>query len=324
MHCELPVEIWLKICRLACTDDGATARTLSAVSRQIRAATAEHHYRVVAVYGTRQALKLFRVQQRLPRARRIRHLYVYDPRNYASGLAVAAMPRTADEVAAMHGVLEHACATVETLTVVSCTTRHTFAADHLQLDDLHFPHLAELTLRGCYSLPLRLKFAPNLVRLHIACDVLHSPFARLLPKFYPRLTHLRISRLEWSPHFNDVLETLCSTMGLRDRNGHMKDATDAAIHTDTPTGSSARFILIEPGPGHWIGPEGRTILASTTERALLYRTLNDKTDRITVLPQCPGHSKTSEAAHARADWLDRINGGLGCWVSLNSEKAVCR
>lgn len=316
---DLPVEIWLKICRYACVDDGATGRALSAVSRYVRETTAQYHYRAVAVHGPRQACKLFEVQQVTYHARCIRHMYLTDPRDYMTGLSIAAMPRRPEDVAAMRGLLELSSPTLETLTIVSHTSKRTFPVDHIILDDLHFPRLVELTLRGCYSLPLQVKFAPNLVRLHVSCDVLQTPFARLIPKFYPKLTHLRISRLEYSPHLEDVLRTLCCMMGLQPRRD-----TLPGDGLPSPLPPATRFILVEPGPGHWIGPGGQPALAKPAERALLRELLNEQMDRLVVLPPYSGHSKESEAAHAKAEWIDRFNGGLGCWVSLNSEKSVGR
>lgn len=219
----------------------------------------------------------------------------------------------------MHALLELASPSVETLTIVSRTSRATFASDHLCLDALRFPNLKELTLRGCYSMPLQASFAPALARLHVSGDVLHSPFARLIPKFYPRLTHLRISRLEFIPHIDDILRSLCCLMSIRPRSRHGSPTEDGR---DRPVlAASNRYILVEPGPGHWIGPGGRAVLASPTERHLLGHLLSEESERLTLLPQYAGYGE-NEAVYAKTQWIDRFNGGRGCWTSLNSEKVL--
>ena len=323
MPADLPVEIWLKICRLACVDDGKTGRALSAVSRYVRAATREYHYRTVAIHGLRQANRFLGALKAVPHPTvpiQVRHLYIADARNHMmQGMSNPA--RRAEEAMVLRELLVLASPTVETVSIVSLTSNRTSSPDHIVLDDLHLPKLTELTLRGCYSIPLQASFAPRLSRLHISSDVLFSPFARLIPKFYPKLTHIRISRLEYVRHLEDTLQTLCITMGLPLRRDNQRGEDDPNTRSPTPPAAvrATRFIFVEPGPGHWIGIGGEPVLAVSSEREMLWRLLQ-QLDTLVILPQHPGYGRDNEVIRAKAQWLDRLNGGVGCWLPSGGDE----
>lgn len=54
----VPPEIWSNIFDSACTDDGFTARSLSLVSRHIRAVSQDHRYLIINISSTRQMIAL--------------------------------------------------------------------------------------------------------------------------------------------------------------------------------------------------------------------------------------------------------------------------
>ncbi|TEB28007.1 hypothetical protein FA13DRAFT_825535 [Coprinellus micaceus] len=57
---RLPPEIWLTVFDFACLDEGQTARSLSLVSRRIRALSESHRYRTIKISSTSQMVALER------------------------------------------------------------------------------------------------------------------------------------------------------------------------------------------------------------------------------------------------------------------------
>ncbi|KAJ7615470.1 hypothetical protein FB45DRAFT_935737 [Roridomyces roridus] len=75
----LPPEIHLKLYSLACTDDGTTGCSLSAVSRRIRQLSSEHRYQSLAVCGPTQISRLLQTLRAIPpELRRIRFLFIHE------------------------------------------------------------------------------------------------------------------------------------------------------------------------------------------------------------------------------------------------------
>ena len=110
----------------------------------------------------------------------------------------------------------------------------------------------------------------------------------------------------------------------QDATGSPSAASDSHPSADGMRTSAAqaqtRGVFIEPGPGHWIGPGGEPVMANPDERSSLWRLLHEEQYRLVVLPEHPGCSKEKDAAQAKAQWLDRLNGGAGCWAPLTGKK----
>ncbi len=316
---KLPLEIWREICCLACKDDGTTGRSLGLVSQYVRSVSEEYRYYSIAVAGPRQARGLSEVLKNTPLAR-VRHLYFVDPRDYVSGLSVVVLPRRTEDIAAINNLLEAVSPTLLSLTIVSHATRQTFNGDHIALHLLQFPLLTELTLRGCYTVPPTELFAPRLVRLHISSEAVNRSLGQSLSKYYPELTHLRISRLmEFISDILGIMEDLTSAMGLRRPPTESQDEWVSTMPT------IPRYILIQPGPESWQGSEGRVVLSDPRRRRGMLLPLQLYEWRLkyfTVLPPHVGYGREREAELAKAEWLDRINWGPGCWDSLNVNKPL--
>ena len=75
----LPLELHSQIFEYACVDDGTTARSLSLVSRYIRAVAEPFRYQSLSVAGIDSLLQLARTLEELPaHRRRVRHLFLSD------------------------------------------------------------------------------------------------------------------------------------------------------------------------------------------------------------------------------------------------------
>jgi hypothetical protein len=73
----LPMEIWTRICSLACTDDGHSGRSLSLVSSYINGASSSVKLQSVKVVGVNQILAFASMLESIPHdRRRVRHLFL--------------------------------------------------------------------------------------------------------------------------------------------------------------------------------------------------------------------------------------------------------
>ena len=72
-----PLELWMKICDIACDDDGHTGRALSLVSRALYEASRPYKLRTIAVRGALQIVNFARLLESLPSASRdVQNIYI--------------------------------------------------------------------------------------------------------------------------------------------------------------------------------------------------------------------------------------------------------
>jgi hypothetical protein len=76
MH-KCPIEIWLQIFQVACTDDGSTGRSIALVSRFFHEISNEVKLQSLSVIGVPQIVACARMLEMTPpHFRRVRHLFV--------------------------------------------------------------------------------------------------------------------------------------------------------------------------------------------------------------------------------------------------------
>ncbi|TFK85385.1 hypothetical protein K466DRAFT_601214 [Polyporus arcularius HHB13444] len=195
---SLPLELHTQIFEFACTDDGSTARSLSLVSRYVRAAAAAYHYQSLAISGLAQMDELVsRLEATPPHLRRIRRLFLSDWTHadvQKRSMFFTDMERYDAEKALAARILDLAAPSLESLALVaSCPYTAPPLVGHLF--SITLPRLLELSIHGFYPFPRLPGTMPKLERLHLSGN--RNPHGLLqlgaLEAACPNLTHLRIS-----------------------------------------------------------------------------------------------------------------------------------
>ncbi|RDX40709.1 hypothetical protein OH76DRAFT_1306395, partial [Lentinus brumalis] len=195
---SLPLELHTQIFQFACTDDGSTARSLSLVSRYVRAAAAVYYYQSLAISGLAQMVELVaRLEAIPPHLRRIRRLFLSDWTHadvQTRSMFFTDMERYDAEKALAARILDLAAPTLESLALVaSCPYTAPPLVGHLF--SITLPGLLELSIHGFYPFPRLPGTMPKLERLHLSGN--RNPHGLLqlgaLEAACPNLTHLRIS-----------------------------------------------------------------------------------------------------------------------------------
>nr|GAT54979.1 predicted protein [Mycena chlorophos] len=222
----LPAELLTEVYRDACTDTGSTGRSLSLVSRYIRATSAPLKYQSLALFGRKQILEFASSLDNLKLPPKTRWLYINGQESQAEldklkedwekreGVHVArarAQQRMVAMADAVVAILRRVAPTLEHLHIA--LNEHTGAQiGQAGLIDVDLPKLVDLTTCGG-GLPLNVVLPPNaphplprfyrcltLRSLHIVStrvqgSLVFHPFelSAGLTGFAPDLTHLRLS-----------------------------------------------------------------------------------------------------------------------------------
>jgi len=306
---EFPIELWLKICALACSDDGRTGCALSAVSHHIRAVSREYRYQSIAVAGYNQIRGLVAtLSDRDPSHRSpVKHLCIHTY-NRDGPLRVGRMLRD---------LLGAVASSVRTLTIVAITSRGPGETEPVtfKLTDYDFPQLEELSLRGVPTLTSSKTLAPLLGRLDACPSAFANSFIKDLAINHPRLTHVRVTGAV-SFVIGGQLWTLVQLMGAmglrpgpspRDRKLILKSLS--AVMPWPPS----RYLAVEPGPG---GSSYSLLQMNGTYRLALemLQDICNHTPHFAVLPEDTDDSEEHVAGLAKERWLDRVGGGNGPWT----------
>ncbi|KAI0358223.1 hypothetical protein OH77DRAFT_1253675 [Trametes cingulata] len=210
-----PVEISDLIFADACTDDGYTGRSLSLVSKRVRAISSRHALQSIALYGPHQifAFGTF-LEGRKDEDRCVRHLYLTDRPRLWHGMKLAldkddlgrpVVIRLRDNPSGnsftlILRILRIVAQHLRTLSLLLFGRSH---HDYNPLTMISFPRLEELTLH-VDSLSSEshspLQSIRTLRRLHIIQRYsLPQAIAEIIADLAPHLTHLRLSRMTGSP-----------------------------------------------------------------------------------------------------------------------------
>ncbi|EKM49554.1 uncharacterized protein PHACADRAFT_265096 [Phanerochaete carnosa HHB-10118-sp] len=314
-----PVELWLRIVTLACTDGGYTGCSLCLVSQRMRHIVESVRFLSISLVHEEQLLAFSRLlpdpdSQYSPPV--IRHLLIFvklyfrsDPEGKSRGESLQQATRKIISVAAPN---------VETLVV------HQARYD-LVFSMLKFPALRDLSLDGLSSSSeINISRFPALRRLHLGSSQVLLDFWSDLAHFARSLTHLRISGIALSRTISPFLLILLdlpiqnhaeSIAAIRRDNEYTLSSADAANAVAFAEGLPAlEHIVIQPykigivsrrAPGireHYLMKYGLVRIARACAQA-------QGTKKLYVLPDSPAYS----VDEARRDWLEMVEGGDGPW-----------
>ncbi|KAF7793236.1 hypothetical protein EIP86_004346 [Pleurotus ostreatoroseus] len=322
----LPTEILLRIFELACLDDGRTGRSLSAVSRAIRAIAAEHRYQSLALEITRirQTKLLLQTLNSTPEhLRRIRHLYINRSQLHTAlsdpwfGVDIPTRYKKEKETGRdVREILRLAAPTLQTLTLIFYVgVKQSLEKGDLHLEDLHMPLLRELTI-DCPSAQFRRLssgFAPSLLRLCLPSKLLIEHFGRTAAETFPKLTHLMLipatylTSEQWR-----CLRSLMYTMRLHSSTySHGPDVSQLAVMPSRPR----RYITVLPYHSAQNAKGGIDNRQNTLSECL--KNCSARSLRFIVLPsKYEQRNRSPEVVHAeewKQNWLDSVEGKLGIW-----------
>ncbi|TFK26173.1 hypothetical protein FA15DRAFT_667666 [Coprinopsis marcescibilis] len=329
----LPLEIWMRICYLACTDTGTTGRTLPLVSRFMYQASKPHRLRSVAIKGVLQIVSFVRHLEALPeRHRQVESLYLTTwvegtPRLdsddgpmvqilldlYRPG-TVSRFPGTEDVNDVINSPEELAAhAIFRMLKCVSSTVKILHIYTDFYRDFIFFPlsmdRLEELTFQGPHESMYkpyvdRLLPCPSLRRLKMRDVELGSQGSNtLIPSIAaiaPSLTHLYLELRgveAWSNTVERRIEQLL----------HPPKAENGPRFPYT-----LQKVYIHPGNGIGPGFCGTYRASVSLQTSYMERFCLSDPERIIYFPPTPFNSRSTRLEGER-EWLDRVNGGLGTW-----------
>ncbi|KAI0664765.1 hypothetical protein C8Q70DRAFT_11959 [Cubamyces menziesii] len=337
---KLAVELLDHIFSYACTDGGQTGCALALVSKRIRATSRPARFYSVALFSSPTKIEKFlhayeRECARAADARpRVRHLWLSYHENEQGPSAVPTMPAKpptsrAEFLAILQRRTQHWRSAQENLDeqynrVIPMLIK-TVAADLYSLAlcqarwrsssvvNCAFPRLQEITLIG--GDPSFLPFSstedgailyPSLRRLHhILTPVCKDVNFLNWTTHAPALTHLRVSRLDYCPH--TTLETFEQAIGRVPSSHRFEHLEYVMVLPHPPPASDlqsgfaaiayAQFLQhLREMPEHVKVP-------MTVLQPLIKRRPHQGTD---APPEC--------IVHLRELWMERIEGGPGCWV----------
>lgn len=297
---QCPIEIWMRIFSLACTDEGNTGRSLSQVSRYVHQISSPVKLQSVVLIGVDQlhafADMLERTQAEL---RRVRHLCVsHHNLSTSKYRAIGLTGRRKVFEEQLTRVLGIVAPTLQSLTL------NVGALWPLVLHIVDFPILEELTLQGSFLLPPTLlqdgspvvQPFPSLKRLHLlGC----SDFFLAFIGQAPRLTHLRLTGA-MSFH-QRTREVLFKMLFPSEEESSFGEHGESAEMTDFVLPHIER-IIIQP-------PSGIAIKRMTRTEFLRNLARSDKL----VILRVDSVMHAYDFSKAKQHWLERIEGEDGCW-----------
>ncbi|KDQ62126.1 hypothetical protein JAAARDRAFT_449886 [Jaapia argillacea MUCL 33604] len=345
-----PPEICHKIFSFACKDDGHTGRSLSLVSRYIHEASKLSRYHSVVLEGVDHIQTFANVlKDTPPQFRRVQHLFISyrgpapalvesdsgvsrtkvfgvltsSNRDIAAnrntgpslvdnetteqrGRSARAIMSTNVILQGIVSVLDLMADSLQTLTIVTVNLRP-FA-----LTPVPLPMLTELTLYGIHdpaAWKLDLHRVPSLRRLHIQ-GICFGDAIQPLVELTPNLTHLRMSGLE---HAVSISRSIGAALAVFQSQDEVRER-DVADASNPQSTRPVRRVLVQPRPPRRFGcgfAYGQYASAMTEiERAAS----NDPERRVMVLkPQVSTLIGDELVKEAKGFWLDRVQGGEGCW-----------
>ncbi|KAH9854830.1 hypothetical protein C2E23DRAFT_40066 [Lenzites betulinus] len=348
---SLPLETLEHIFELACVDGGYTGCSLSLTSRAIRVAsrTARYHSVAlpVAIDDTPSDLTLFlpvyqeHYQKQHGDRPRIRHLHVHltaDPFNQLTVVSDNSLRN-------LRTLFQAVAGDIHTLSIHVVRQLPVEHPNELSMGIINhpFPSLRELTILGVRS-PKILVAAPDgmgqpmfpaLERFHMI-DLVHrnvgeaeTPPSQDFDEWMahvPRATHLRISNLYWDSL--NVVEQLAASMGY---NMHEPDLENrprvrgrGAVGPWQPLRHPhLRFIAIQPcrppsrrDPNVYV-PQLYSLFVQQIQ--ILRAFPREPGLQMVMVPAATTGSAIRLAELARKQFVDRIEGGPGCWSIFADE-----
>ncbi|KDQ07545.1 hypothetical protein BOTBODRAFT_38742 [Botryobasidium botryosum FD-172 SS1] len=297
----LPPELNGAIFELACSDGGATARSLCLVSKYIRAVAAPYLCTSLAVSGPAHLLALATRLEAYPNdARLVRHLFLSDRPHSSPQSSSPSYPIPDPEATAFH-----------TLT--------------LRIMSLVAPHLETLTLllfhHDAHHIAKRITDVLALPHPQLTSLTLHTPHSLAIPfpRTFPALSHLHLSGLtltNLSPKPSTFTHLRLTGLPGANSNSLLVQIERLALSRSPPSSPPPlRRVIIQPEwmPTRWRWgsmPSSEELFGLKLQR--LARLVG--TPRFLLIPK-PKHKETSDDVYARlkGDWVAWIGGKPGCW-----------
>jgi len=297
----LPPELNNAIFEFACTDGGATARSLCLVSKYIHAVAAPYLYLSLTISGTAQLLALVtRLEAHPNDARLVRHLFLSDRPHSSTPSSTASYPVPDLEAIAFHTLTLRAMTLLaphlETLALLLFHyDAHHIAKRITDVLALTFPQLTSLTFHTSHSLAIPFpKTLPALTHFHLSGLALIS----LSPK-PPTFTHLRLTGLT-SANSNPILTRI--------------ERLSLASSPSSPP--SLHRVVVQP---EWTPTRWRWGPTPSTDELFGF-----KLQRLARIVGKPGFlfipkPKDKENANdvyerLKGDWIAWLGGNPGCWA----------
>lgn len=286
-----PIELHAYILEFACTDDGTTARSISLVSSYFNKIVRQFLYQSIAVSGYDNIRTLETRLSAIPaHLRRTRNLYIADTSNTPDGAKL-----TTPHLTRLLALLSP---TIESLSL-QCANPRTSTVLISFLFGLHHPCLRELAVTGYYPFPHLPRAMPRLTHLHLNGN--RNPHGLLmvggLEAACPNLTHLRISGLQGARSFTKELAEAVEGSG---------EDEELFVAKLPP---KVRHIYIQPGAAALVA-KPTSVKPSPDDYMMetLHSLVNNHGVRCALV-------QSEEGAGAKADWINLLEGGDGCWAT---------
>ncbi|GJE99626.1 hypothetical protein PsYK624_158970 [Phanerochaete sordida] len=295
-----PIELWLQIAPLACTDGGYTARSLQLVSRQMRDVVEPTRFTSVSLTTERQLLALSRFlprdeQETSPRPSIcIRYLLVAVRVPYWGNSDAEEKERRMRLHEALRSLLTTAAPTVQALTLFnSCLD--------IIGSDVTFPLLEDLCIGRFNACAGDFPLLPSLRRLHISQEDCWGTFWPQLTQLAPPLTHIRLTGVSQDADFPRLLRFL---LGLR----------NPGVTEDIEL-SRLRCVIAEP-------LEDKRCCNIAIVKALVRAVVEECKQgagrgMLYVLPDIVEYP----VSEAQREWLELVEGGNGPWATPEERAA---
>ncbi|KAK2459710.1 hypothetical protein APHAL10511_008272 [Amanita phalloides] len=331
-----PVELISYVFGLACADDGNTVRALSLTSKQCREIARPFLFQSLVITTTAQLITLSeRLRETPAHLRRIRYLFLSINHEHAIDRCEAIVPLIINALQLVAGSLR-------TLTlVVPCPLTGTAVLSCLFR--IPFPHLEELTVAGLYAFSFQTGNFPRLRRLHFAAGNKnpHGLFQfGALDRAFPELTSLRVSGLSKAVSFVDELgraledaQRTPDEASLPERISPLADvASRLPPHLETiyvqhaspsPSPAPSRAPSRSPSAANLsqalVVPSGSTndrhkiMIERLADLGAKYDTRSENRAAVQLVVL-----DGAVAAAPKQDWLDRLDGKEGAWISYKT------
>jgi hypothetical protein len=312
---KLPPEICTNIFSYACLDTGYTGRSLSLVSKYIHDTSQSVKLQSISLRGYNQILAFASMVKQIqhPRLHRIQYLSISsDFFHFSSIDEIIEMPVELDIKAneEMNGAIRDILTKVaSSLQLLHMTLSQHFTPHLNNARPISLPHLKELTING--AMLLRQESQNNLLDLEPCHKLRHLHITRswgihgedvfgCIGRLAPSLSHLRFSGLTRQSAFAGDLEVALGTDGKHDM-------------TCLPSSVKGVWLQLAPPPST---RRCGTPLLSYLSFMLNLQRQYWRDGRIVLLKA----QEKVQVFHDVGDWLDRVQGGEGCWNKTAREK----
>lgn len=188
-----------------------------------------------------------------------------------------------------------------------------------------FPNLEELSWRGTTlhfdpaASGLSASILPALKRAHfiLSDTTVDATVITLASGELPSLTHLRIS--EFGRRNMNMTATLVTALSQSSHQDALTPQSSSTSH------SRLRHIIIHSAPNKnigWCAHDDHKWAALTTQLQSLTQAQNQRNDRARVLLLRRPLGSGRWLRRMQNHWLERIQGGCGCWVESEAEEAA--